>query len=55
VIDFPLWLGSPWVYAAACLAVPALWGFAMVRAFGAWERRRRADAKRELPRVDYSI
>jgi hypothetical protein len=45
-----------WLYVLACLAVPPIWGYAMYRVFGIWERRRALAGRRpEVPPIDYSI
>lgn len=47
---------SGWLYAAACVVLPAAWGVAMYFAFGALERRRKRAATRDAePPIDYSI
>jgi hypothetical protein len=47
---------SSWLYAAACVVVPAAWGVAMFYAFEAIDRRRRKRATRDAPPpIDYSI
>ena len=51
-------LGSGWLYAAACVVIPAAWGLAMAWLFGAVERRRKAAVERrdgDPPPIDYSI
>jgi len=47
---------SSWLYVAACVVVPAVWGVLMYWAFGALDRRRRRAARNDAPPpVDYSI
>lgn len=45
---------SIWVYAFACVAVPAVWGVAMVSVFG-WVEKRRKTKRASPPPVDYAI
>jgi len=46
---------STWVYVAACVVVPGVWGVAMYHVFGMIERRRKQRTKSDAPPVDYSI
>jgi hypothetical protein len=46
---------TPWLYVAACVVVPGVWGVAMYYAFGAIDRRRKRSVKSDTPPVDYSI
>ena len=46
-----------WLYVAACLAVPALWGVASAWIFGKIDAKRKANQEEQAwrPPVDYSI
>jgi len=45
-----------WLYAAACVAVPAVWGIIMYLAFNLVDRRHRDERPdAELPPIDYTI
>jgi hypothetical protein len=47
---------SDWLYALACVVVPAVVGAAMYGAFEVWDRQRRRGPSGEgLPVIDYSI
>jgi hypothetical protein len=47
---------SGWLYAIACVVVPAAWGVAMFAVFNVFDRRRAAPRDRQSrPPVDYSI
>jgi hypothetical protein len=47
---------TSWLFALACVVLPAGWGVLMYLVFGAVERRRRRDATKDtLPPIDYSI
>jgi hypothetical protein len=46
---------SSWLYVAACVVVPGVWGVAMYHVFGFIERRRKRSVKSDTPPVDYSI
>jgi hypothetical protein len=46
---------SAWLFVAACVVVPGVWGVAMYYAFGLIERRRKHKSKSDAPPVDYSI
>ena len=43
------------IYALACIAVPALWGIAVVWASNAVERRVRHRHDREIPPIEFHI
>ena len=44
------------LYVAACIVVPGVWGVFMFWAFGALERRRKRLERRDAPPpIDYSI
>ncbi|MBK8995563.1 MAG: hypothetical protein IPM35_07435 [Myxococcales bacterium] len=44
------------LYVAACVVLPAVWGVLMYFAFGALERRRQKNVRRDAPPpIDYSI
>lgn len=46
-----------WLYIAACLVVPALWGLITASFFGRLDRRKKSAEERiaRTPPVDYSI
>lgn len=45
-----------WLYALACVLVPAVWGGLMYLVFGWWRARRGTlPPRREKPPVDYII
>lgn len=46
---------SEWLYIAACVLGPGIWGVLMYLLFNAIDRRRKKRPPREGPPVDYSI